>query len=93
MFALIGAGIRADTNNLDAFLHPQLGMWIYEVGGMKSWLRAGTRPSTSRDSRAYVAFDHSIEVLSTGLLTFAAERAFLDGETRNQLDAGFRYYF
>ena len=93
VFALVGAGMRAETDNLHAFLHPQVGMWIYEVANMKSWLRAGARPSTSGDSLAYASFDHSIEVLSTGLLTFTAERAFLDDETRNQLDAGFRYYF
>lgn len=92
-FALIGAGVRADLDEAALFLHPQLGLWIYEIGRMKSWLRAGVKPATSDRDSAYVAFDHSIEIKRSALVTITAERKTVDGEYRDLINLGYRHYF
>lgn len=92
-FALLGAGLRADSDGAVVFLHPQAGMWIYEVGGMKSWIRAGIKPATSAHHSTYVGFDHSIEIKKSGLLVLTAERKMLDQDYRDLINFNYRHYF
>jgi hypothetical protein len=92
-FAMLGAGLQVTSDQLIPYLRPQAGLWIYEVGAMKSWLKIGSTLPATGESYYYGKFDHSIELGRSGLLTFGAERKTSKDMSMNSFNIAYRYYY
>lgn len=93
VYSMIGGGLQVFSDQLIPYLRPEAGLWIYEVGAMKSWLKIGSTLPLSGDTTYYGKFDHSIELGRSGLLTLSAERRTANDEFTTYYNVAYRYYY
>lgn len=93
VYGMIGGGLQIFSDQLIPYLRPEAGLWIYEVGAMKSWLKIGSTLPLRGETLYYGKFDHSIEVGNSGLLTFSAERKTANDRFTTSYNVAYRHYY
>lgn len=92
VYGLLGMGTHKTREETRLYAMPEIGMWIYEIGNMKSWLNYSVDIPINGNSVHRTTLDHSIGLGSKARLVFTAENVKTREQSRWNINASIRFY-
>lgn len=93
LYFLAGPGARLYKDDAYLFIRPEIGAWIYEVGDMKSWLKAYSEISRVEQNGYTWQVEQSIGLGAFGRLLITAKQGRYAEQTYAEYELALRHYF
>ena len=92
VYALLNGGWYRNNDADFLYAEPEVGAYLYEVFGMKSWLRYQPRFAPDRKVQQQLTLTHSIALEGSALIA-EVSRLTVDGKYEHAASVNWRWYF